>query len=454
MKGIGMGWLFRGGTEWTPAMLPAASLAGRVALVVVSAEEEENGDRPTSDTTSDCRSVPFVSSAVELGAVSSFASVGVVGVGGAAIVKQLAAKGARVFVVVDTRSSYSEYAIKTATGVNSLAADFDFHYERDAKVDKEDENNNRTENTGSVEILMWGDMRNLEKVAEASGIFIALNLPLHILVVALSSPNANPSTSLKSSSLKNFGGVVDIGNAAASKTSPIPVPLTLTTVTAPVAVSPAISMSRSGSTKQVTAPTSKKTIMSSLTPQNLDPRWVAIHFAPVLFTMLLLPAIKSSQTPTRVVLVAPAAPSASSIDYRNFDTPIIISSSNSASNLNRRANEAATATIQFIRSLQLFLDSDPKTASIFINYVYSDPSSDPSILVADTDCHRAAITPLYVAAAPEIESLNCKAKYFMANCNIVEPNSFVKDPEAALVTWQWSQYIFRHHYQLDFELNC
>ncbi|KAJ3280957.1 hypothetical protein HDU79_011213 [Rhizoclosmatium sp. JEL0117] len=199
----------------------------------------------------------------------------------------------------------------------------------------------------------------------------------------------------------------------------------------------------------------------SLSEQGIEQTFHTNHFAPMLLTHKLLPLLEASQ-PSRIVNLTSMTHMIvlNSIDYQYFDVPEMFDE-------NTRYNESKLASIHFTRELQDRLETKyallNKPCNIYVNCVHPgaikedhpNDNRDLKHILLDSvkvNVEKGVITPLYAAAAPEIETMNIKGKYLVPYCTVAEPSLIAQDKETCVKTWQWSEYVFRHYFEPDFEM--
>ncbi|KAJ3064128.1 hypothetical protein HDU98_000144 [Podochytrium sp. JEL0797] len=196
-----------------------------------------------------------------------------------------------------------------------------------------------------------------------------------------------------------------------------------------------------------------------LSKHGIERQFQVNHFSRMLLTHLLLPVLERSQ-PSRIVNLTSMAHMfvLGGIDYQMFDVE-------EAYNADTRYNETMLATVHFTRGLQDRLELKytemGKECRVFVNCVHPgavNTSEKPQDLTnrllnsLKVDVEKGAITPLYVAAAPEVEEVGMKGAYFVPHCKVTMPSAVAQDRVKATTTWLWSEYVFRHYFEPEFEM--
>ena len=132
----------------------------------------------------------------------------------------------------------------------------------------------------------------------------------------------------------------------------------------------------------------------------------------------------------------------------------------------KRYGETKMANIHFTRELQDKLLAEDKDCKIYVNAVHpgvvkteltrSMDLSSMTKTLADLlliNSFKGALTQLYAAAAPEIETENLKGRYFVTYCMLAEPNAVGKDSEMAKKTWSWTEKVLQTQWKKDWKWN-
>ncbi|KAI8800114.1 hypothetical protein BJ742DRAFT_860307 [Cladochytrium replicatum] len=192
----------------------------------------------------------------------------------------------------------------------------------------------------------------------------------------------------------------------------------------------------------------------SLSKDGIESQFATNHFAHVLLTIKLLPAMESVPEARIVIL--------SSIAHVNVSKEgIKVDELNEESRYNARARygETKIANIYFTRVLQKKLDAAGH-GHIFVNAVHpgivkteldrfaEEPRSAllSSILISP---EKGAITQTYVATAPEIKEKKYKGKYFVPFASEECPSNVALNDVLAEKTWIWTEKVFQEKYKSD-----
>jgi NAD(P)-dependent dehydrogenase (short-subunit alcohol dehydrogenase family) len=131
-----------------------------------------------------------------------------------------------------------------------------------------------------------------------------------------------------------------------------------------------------------------------------------------------------------------------------------------------RYGESKMANIHFTRELQEKLLAENKDCKVYVNAVH--PGVVKTELTRSMDFSsisktlmglvligpfKGALTQLYAAASPEIETLDLKGKYFVTYCTLAEPNAIGSDSGQAKRTWAWTQEVLQKQWKKDWKWN-
>ncbi|KAL2918559.1 hypothetical protein HK105_201960 [Polyrhizophydium stewartii] len=196
-----------------------------------------------------------------------------------------------------------------------------------------------------------------------------------------------------------------------------------------------------------------------LSKQGIESQFAVNHFAMVVFTMRLLPAIKESKS-ARIVNLSSNKHEAVGCKGVNF------ANLNSETKYDKimRYCETSLASIYFTTQLQKRLD-EIGADRVYVNAVHPGlikatlfcphkKTAPPAIAEAlygnlVLDAERSSLTQLYVAADPEIEAKQYRGRYFVPFAALGRPKSIAKDDTFAAKTWEWTQEILQKHFRPD-----
>lgn len=184
------------------------------------------------------------------------------------------------------------------------------------------------------------------------------------------------------------------------------------------------------------------------------------HFAPVVFTNLLIPSIIKSQ-PARIVNLSSSA---------HLNTPrggIIFDLLNDKEKYDTwlRYGETKLANIWYTKVLQERLDQIGAN-QVYVNAVHPGvvetdlfvnmDNSKGMMKVANyvmkkikINVKQGALTQIYAAAASQIEKDGIKGKYFVPYCTLASPNSNGCDITKARKMWDWTETILKEKFRGD-----
>ncbi|KAJ3063607.1 hypothetical protein HDU98_000581 [Podochytrium sp. JEL0797] len=197
----------------------------------------------------------------------------------------------------------------------------------------------------------------------------------------------------------------------------------------------------------------------SLSKQGIESQFATNHFAHVVLTAKLLPALEKAQ-PSRVVVLSSMShsanlPSNGGIVFEKVD--------DNAATYNgfSRYGETKLANLHFARELQSRLDAKHGGASkVFVNAVH------PGVVRTELqrDMHwgvvamlqpflispeKGALTQIYAAAAPEIETQGIKGQYLVPYCQVAEASAEAVNKESAVKTWEWTEKMLKEKFRKD-----
>lgn len=126
-----------------------------------------------------------------------------------------------------------------------------------------------------------------------------------------------------------------------------------------------------------------------------------------------------------------------------------------------RYAETKLANIHFTRHLQSKLLADDKDSKIYVSAVHPgvvktelarDMEGIPLFFkLISIDSFKGALTQLYAAASPDIETNNWRGSYFVTYCKLAEPNAAAKDEEKVKKTWDWTEEVLQKQWKKDWK---
>ena len=190
---------------------------------------------------------------------------------------------------------------------------------------------------------------------------------------------------------------------------------------------------------------------------NIESQFATNHFAPVVFTNLLLSTIVKSQ-PSRIVNLSSLA------HMRSPAEGIIFESLNDQEKYDPwlRYGETKLANIWYTKVLQEKLEGIGAN-KVYVNCVHpgivatelsrnlvSPPRSGMVnwFIKSVSICPKnGALTQIYAAAAEKIEKEGIKGQYFVPYCTIASPNANGCNMEKARKMWAWTETILKEKFR-------
>ncbi|KFH63134.1 hypothetical protein MVEG_11171 [Podila verticillata NRRL 6337] len=189
----------------------------------------------------------------------------------------------------------------------------------------------------------------------------------------------------------------------------------------------------------------------SLSVDGIEQQFAVNHIGHFVFTMGLLPRIKESQ-PSRIVVLSSLAHEFHPKGGIDFET---INDENVTSNF-QRYGRSKLANLLFAKALARRL----KDERVYVNiahpgYVATELNRqgeatfgkigtkivDGMTKVVAMKPNVGALTQLYCATSPEIESKDIRGKYFIPIANQLDPNPIAFDEDLQERLWSWTENI-------------
>eukprot|EP00842_Homolaphlyctis_polyrhiza_P005912 jgi/Hompol1/6321/HPOL_001080-RA len=194
-----------------------------------------------------------------------------------------------------------------------------------------------------------------------------------------------------------------------------------------------------------------------LSKQKIESQFAVNHFAHVVFTIRLMPALKRAPV-ARIVNVSSLAhvgvPS-EGIAYDRLNTQ-------EKYDTGLRYSETKLANLHFTRELQRFLEFKGIN-NILVNAVHpgvvatelsrhDDPKASLSLRrlffnAIRIDAYKGALTQIYVAADPDIERLRYRGQYFVPYAALADPAATATDPILTFKTFDWTEKVLQSHFR-------
>ena len=192
---------------------------------------------------------------------------------------------------------------------------------------------------------------------------------------------------------------------------------------------------------------------------NIESQFATNHFAPVVFTNLLIPCLTKSQ-PSRIVNLASLA----HLNAPNEGIIYDLLNDKEKYSAWSRYGETKLANIWYTAVLQERLDQIG-AKEVYVNAVHPGivkteltrnmaerPGSGfTSWMIGklSVDSKYGALTQIYVAAASQIEKDKIKGKYFVPYCALASPNKNGCDITKAKKMWDWTETILKEKFRSD-----
>ena len=187
----------------------------------------------------------------------------------------------------------------------------------------------------------------------------------------------------------------------------------------------------------------------------IESQFATNHFAPVVFTNLLIPIIIKSQ-PSRIVNLA-------SLAHYNAPGGVIFDALNDKEKYDAwtRYGETKLANIWYSVILQERIDQigakDVYVNSVHPGIVKTELTRNMVegrsfitnwfIRNAMIDSKAGALTQIYAAAASQVETQGIKGKYFVPYCTVASPNKTGCDLEQAKKLWDWTETVLKEKFR-------
>lgn len=191
----------------------------------------------------------------------------------------------------------------------------------------------------------------------------------------------------------------------------------------------------------------------------IESQFATNHFAPVVFTNMLIPLIVKSQ-PSRIVNLSSMA-HLQAPDDGFISDPVALNDKERYDPW-KRYRETKLANIWYTAILQERLDQ-MGAKQVYVNAVHPgivkteltrNMAERPTGAVTNwiigkamIDAKAGALTQIYAAAASQVETQGIKGKYFVPYCTVASPNKNGCDMVKAKKLWDWTEAVLKEKFR-------